>query len=110
MWLLLSGILVGTAALPVDDAPLGVHGPKTADAGSATTPVGGYYRHRGYRNWHYPRHSRRYYRYYDEPYYYSYSQPYYRNYYRPHRHFYRHHYGPTFGFYFGGHRGWRGHW
>ena len=107
MWLLLSGILVGTAALPVDAAPLGVHGVKAADADSPTTPVGGYYRHHGYPNWYYPRYSRRSYRYYDEPsYYYRYAQPYYPYYYRP----YRRHYGPSLGFYYGGHRGWRGHW
>lgn len=105
MWLLLSGILVGGTALPVNAAPVGSHGLKTAAAeDSGAMRVGyGYHRHRGH--WRYPRHSRRYYRYYDEPYYYGYYQPYYRP------HYYRRYYGgPSFGFHFGGHRGWRGHW
>lgn len=101
MWLLLSGMLVGGAALPANAAPLGSHGLKMASDNSGLTRVGyRYHRHRGH--WH----SRRSYRYYDEPYYYGYYQPYYRPYY------YRPYYygGPSISFRFGGHRGWRGHW
>jgi hypothetical protein len=109
MWLLLAGALVGGAALPVNAAPLGSHALKMAGEDADAMRVG-YRYHRHSRHWHYPRYSHRYYRYYDEPYYYGYYPPYYRSYYyRPYRHYYGG-YGPSFGIYFGGHRGWRGHW
>lgn len=101
MWLLLSGMLAGGAALPANAAPLGsTQGLKIAGENSGTTHVGyGRRHHRHYRHRHYGH------RYYYRPYY-SYYEPYY---YRPYhrRHYYD---GPRFGIYFGGHRGWRRHW
>jgi hypothetical protein len=109
-WLPLAGALVVClGALPVQAAPLSN---VTDGAGAAaneetgTTLVHGRcYRHHGH--WHCPLQVRRYYRYYDAPHYSYYRDPYPYYYGGP-----RFHggYGPTFGIYFGGRRGWGGHW
>jgi len=103
LWLLLAGLLAsGSAILPAQAAPSGAQGLRAAvsEEGSTTLVGGRCYRYRGH--WHCPRYARHYYRYYDEPYYY-------RDYRRPYPYYYGG-YGPGFSLYFGGRRGWRGHW
>lgn len=97
IWVLLAGFTV-VGASSASAAPVGPSSPVTASEAKGTTQVHKRcYRHRGH--WHCPRYTRYYrYRYYDGPYYGYYSRPYYYS------------YGPSFGIYFGGRRGWHGHW